>query len=302
MTKKRKIIIAATVAVALVLAVVLFLLCRNRADLPDSLNLTVAWNPHSTACDMARALSAGAEIDLYVQNIAGAHGSNGLNAVFAAPLGENMLSTSLSAFVTAEPMGFAESSRHEWTGWLMAFSPAVIVVAADSHITNIEYLRGYLRGHLFQTMDEIRAANSGFGTVSFIAAQLFAQDFPMEFEHVSFAGSSPAINAVLRGEVDFAVLTTVEAAAAVQNGQIRIIYELEFGEYYGIFVPLETPESRQNAIENMLRTAAESEEFTTFAYVRGLVPLTPERDSAKIDRLCALICQTLLDAGFLPAP
>jgi tripartite-type tricarboxylate transporter receptor subunit TctC len=301
MTKKRKIIIAATAA-ALALAVVLFLLCRSRADLPDSLTVTVAWNPHSTACDMARALSAGAEIDLYVENIAGAHGSNGLNAVFAAPVGENLLSTSLSAFVTAEPMGFGESSRHEWTGWLMAFSPAVVVVAADSNITGIEYLRGHLRGHLHQTMDEIRAANSGFGTVSFIAAQLFAQDFPVEFEHVSFAGSSPAINAVLRGEVHFAVLTAAEAENAVQNGQIRVVYELSFGEYYGIFMPLETPDSRLSAIENMLRTAAESEEFTAFAYARGLVPLTPARNPAKIDQLCTLICQTLRDTGFLPTP
>jgi len=326
MKNKKGILIMAAVVVV---SAALFLILLNRDDIPSHITATVAWNPHSTADDMMRALAPGMETQLTIQHIAGANGARGLNAVYeAARDGENILSTSLSAFVTAEAMGFAESPRQNWTGWLCAFAPAIIAVAADSPFATLADLAAALR----QSPGALRCANSGFGTISFTAAELFRTKTTLEFEHISHAGSSPAINALLNGNADFAILTSTEIAHPLRSGEIRAlaafidtiftIYSgtgeipipsiagfspaintiLPFGEFYGIFIPANTPQNRLNGIEAQIQSAAESEAFIAFTRERGLAPFPPNRtqNTTHIENFCHHICETLKNAGFLP--
>ncbi|MCL2227414.1 MAG: tripartite tricarboxylate transporter substrate-binding protein [Oscillospiraceae bacterium] len=323
MTVRKRLILILMIAVVVVVAAFIVFCNMRDATTPSHLAVTVAWNPHSTADDMVRALAAGME--LTVQNIPGANGARGLNAVYeAARDGENILSTSLSAFVTAEAMGFGESPRQNWTGWLCAFAPAIVVVAADSPFATMGDLTASLqRGGL-------TCANSGFGTISFTAAELFRTKTAFEFEHISHAGSSPAVNALLNGDVDFAILTSIEIAHALRSGEIRAlaafnesdfaIYSgtgeitipsaaglnldeiLPFGEFYGIFIPANTPQNHLDGIEAQIQAAVESESFVTFIRERGLAPFTPNRtrNTAYIENFCYRVCETLQNAGFLP--
>lgn len=338
MTKRN---IAICTAIVLVAAVALFFLNRggtetendplfdSGVELPEleQLAITVAWNPHSTADDMTHALIAGFSTQVTVRNVPGANGANGKNAVFDATRnGEELLATSLSAFATAEAMGFGESSRQEWSGWLCAFAPAIVVVAVESP---------------FQTMSDLAeeqrpliGANSGFGTVSFIAAEILRTEVLTELEHVSHAGSSPAINSLRNGEADFAVMLSVEAVNALRSGELRAIaaftemdfaipnadgeYEiiipslvnsfrvnsgdfLPLGEYFGLFIPSDTPQNRLNGIESTLQNSITLPTFTNFINERGMVAIIPNssQNAMQINRLGNLILQTLYATGFI---
>ncbi|MCL2698045.1 MAG: hypothetical protein FWE74_08185 [Oscillospiraceae bacterium] len=235
---KKKILIIIITAVLITAAAVLFFLRErlfSNVDIPSQITITVAWNPGSVADDIARVVSGDMDTQVILQNITGANGANGLNAVFNAPHdGTNLLSTSLSAFLSAEPMGFADSKPDDWTWWLVAFSPAVIVVAADSPYESINEL-----GNLVQADTS--------------------------------SGSSPAVNAVLRGEADFAELLRVEVIHLLNSGELRVLETLDFGEHYGLFVPAGVPADRLSGLENLIESAVASEAFAVFLNDNGLL-------------------------------
>jgi len=327
-TRRKRLVLVLIIAAVAVASAVLFFVLRSRRDVPSHLTVTVAWNLHSTADDLVRALAPGIDTQLTIQNIPGANGARGLNAVYAAHDGEHLLSTSLSAFVTAEAMGFGESPRQNWTGWLCAFAPAIVAVAADAPFATLDDLAAALR----QAPGALHAANSGFGTISFTAAELFRTKTALEFEHISHAGGSPAIHALLNGDADFAMLTSTEIAHALRRGEIRALAAfsesaftlwdgdreitipsvaglngnlgnlLPFGEFYGIFIPANAPQDRLNGIESQMQAAATSETFVTFLRERGLAPFTPNRtrNAGYIENFCNYVCKTLQNAGFLP--
>jgi tripartite-type tricarboxylate transporter receptor subunit TctC len=289
------------------------------ADTPRQLNVTVAWNPHSLADDMVRAMAPGMEVPITLLNMPGALGSAGANAVYrAAHDGSSVLSTSLSAFVTGEALGFAEQSHTEWEMWLCAFSPAWVVVPDGSPYADMYDLIADLRARPGQ----LRCADSGFGTVSFAAAELLSVNLLLEFEQLSYPGSNPAIAALLEGEAQFGVLLSAEAFRRIQPGELRVLATfgeagdvpgvrglgdrldavLPFGEYYGLFIPAGVPDRMLNGLDAVVGSAAETEGFGTFLRERGLERVNTRRDRGMeiTGRYASVICWILFDAGYLP--
>lgn len=129
---KKKRIIAIIIAVVLMTTAGVVYILRDdffggffkvSADVPEQITIIVPWNPGSIADDMVRAMNFG-ETQIVLQNITGAYGANGLNAVYNAPHdGTTLLVTGLTEFMEAERMGFAESSSDDWVRWLVIFSP-----------------------------------------------------------------------------------------------------------------------------------------------------------------------------------
>jgi len=288
--KAKVIIITAVLLSAAVAACFLFGLFDFRkffADIPGQLTITVAWNPGSMADDIARVMAGNTDTQTAMQNIPGAQGANGLNSVFSTGAdGANLLSTSLSAFVTSEAMGFAESSPGDWTAWLVAFSPAVLVVAADSPYNSVDELAGLI------------CANSGFGTVSFAAAEQLSGDYG----HISFQGVNAAVNALYDGEADFAVLLKTEVAGRLNSGELRVLETMDFGEYYGLFVPASVRKSRLNGLDILIESAVTSEAFAAFINENGLsaADYNRKQSSAVISEYGVLLRNLLFEAGFLP--
>ncbi|MCL2638015.1 MAG: tripartite tricarboxylate transporter substrate-binding protein [Oscillospiraceae bacterium] len=289
MKKKTKtMIITAVVLISTAAVYFVFNFEKYFNNIPEQITITVAWNPGSTANDIVRVMSGNIKTQTVLQNIPGANGANGLNAVFNAEHdGTNLLSTSLSAFVTSEAMGFAQSSPSDWTAWLVAFSPAVLVVAADSPYIAVNELAG------------LTCADSGFGTVSFAAARLLSG----EYEHISFSGVNAAVNALFDGEADFAVLLKTEISARLDSGELRILETMDFGEYYGLFVPADVQKSRLKSLDRLLENAVASEAFAAFIDENGLQKMDYDRgQSVKIiNEYGHLLRDVLNKAGFLPA-
>ena len=285
---KALIIIAAVLLSAAVAAYFVFDLKMFFADIPKQLTITVAWNPGSMADDITRVMAGNTDTQTAMQNIPGAHGANGLNTVFnTGTNGANLLSTSLSAFVTSEAMGFAESSPSDWTAWLVAFSPAVLVVAADSQYNAVNELAG------------LTCANSGFGTVSFAAAELLSG----EYGHISFSGVNAAVNALFDSEADFAVLLKTEVAGRLNSGELRVLETMDFGEYYGLFAPASVRKSRLNGLDLLIESAVTSDAFMTFINENGLSVADYSRKSGDkvISEYGSLLRGIFYEAGFLPA-
>jgi len=324
------------IVIVLVIAASTFFLIRSGIfnSQPEQISITVAWNPGSTADDIVREMSRATDTQISIQNITGANGANGANAVFSSERsGTSLLSTSLSALVTSEAMGFAESSQNDWASWLCAFSPAIVVVADDSPFYSMNDLIAAIR----LDPGRIRCANSGFGTISFTAAELLSTRVILEFDHISLSGSSQVIEALQsseqqEAEADFAVLLSIEATEHLRTGQIRAIGAftgsehffqygnpvvtvpsisgidnrldnvLPFGEYFGLFIPTDTPQSRLHGLDNMIKAVTESQTFSHFLSNNGLMAITPNRNesSQATEHFSSIINWTLYDVGYLP--
>ena len=332
--KNRLILIISTTAI--VVAAAVFFIFRSGVfeSAPDHITFTVAWNPGSTADDIVREISRTTEAQVTIQNITGANGANGANTAFQSGRnGDMLLSTSLSALVTAEAMGFSENSHNDWTAWLCAFSPAVVVVASDSPYHSMDDLIAAIR----QNPGRIRCANSGFGTISFTAAELLSTRVVLEFDYISYSGSNQAVEALESSEsqeteADFAVLLSIEATEYIRTGQVRAIgaftevefymqsgdslisipairgvdsrldASLPFGEYFGLFIPSDTPQSKLHGLDSFIRDAVGTEWFYDFTRNAGFEVLTPDRSkSAEItEHFSSIINWTLYDVGYLP--
>ena len=326
------------IAALVVVAAVVFILIYSGVFItaPKQIAVTIAWNPGSTADDIVRTISRATSTQVSLLNITGANGADGANAVFSSERdGTTLLSTHLSAFVTSEAMGFAESSPDDWAAWLCAFSPAVVVVANDSPYHSMDDLIAAMR----EKPGGLQCANSGFGTVSFTAAELLSTRIILEFDHISLSGSNQAVEALqnssdTENEADFAVLLSVDIAEHLRTGQLRAIgvfsnemyvlhnddtaitvppisgigidnrldSMLPFGEYFGLFIPADTPHSKLRSLDSLMTKAVGSEVFDEFSKKAGLVTITPDRakSAATIERYSSIICWTLYDVRYLP--
>jgi len=334
--RRRNRLILIIISAVLVVATAVFFIFRSEVfkSTPDYISVTVAWNPGSITDDMVRAMSAATDTRITLQNITGENGATGANTVFQSERnGTSLLSTSLSALVTSEAMGFTENSFNDWTAWLCVFSPAVVVVSNDSLYYSMDDLITAIR----HNPGMVRCANSGFGTISFTAAELLSSRLVLEFDHVSFSGSSQAAQSLQgdemhEAEADFAILLSIEAADYLRSGQLRAIgafTETEFtfqngdstiniypligmdgrlddvlpvGEYFGLFIPGDTPQSRLIMLDTMIMTTADSKILDDFSRDKGLVKLIPDRSKSAetIKSFSSIICWTLYDVGYLP--
>lgn len=237
--KKRRRNLPLTAAVVLAAVVVTIIVAVfvwrgvDRIGTPEQITIIVAWNPGSIADDIVKTMEFG-ETQIVLQNVPGANGADGLNDVYRSPHnGEYLLSTSHSAFESAWEMGFAESDKDEWVQMMVAFSPTVIVVKSDSPYNEVSELS-----------DLIKADVS--------------------------SGSNPAVNALLSGEADYAELLSVEVAARVNAGELRIIETLETGEQYGLFFVTDVSAKQSDTLKTLIESATSGAEFTMFLEEKGL--------------------------------
>jgi tripartite-type tricarboxylate transporter receptor subunit TctC len=173
---------------------------------------------------MARAvadvLQAQSKQPVVVENKAGASGNIGADAVAkAAPDGTTVLFGIDSTF-TVNP--------HIYKG--MPFKPAdlrpVMVIASSG------LLVGTNPGKGFKTLADLVAAgkgpgvtfsSAGSGSPGHLAAEMFTEATGMKITHVPYKGNTPAVTAVLAGEVDGGVLATPGMLPFVKAGKITAL-------------------------------------------------------------------------------
>ena len=180
----------------------------------------------------------------------------------------------------------------------VAVSPLILYVRADL-ATNVRQLIDDAR----KSPRGLSFANSGVGSSPNLAAALFARELGLQVTHVSYRGTSAAINDLLGGQVD-AYFDTLQAMTHVKAGRIRAlavaaperleqapdlptldelgVRDVYASSWWGIFVPSGTPKEGVQALQARLRTVIDEPIVQQRAREMGAIAVY--RDQADFQR------------------
>lgn len=168
----------------------------------------------------ARHLSALMEKELGVNivcnNLPGAMGGTGAMKVWNAPHDGY---TILGASETSMFFGVNDvaPTAEQWEFFIAAGSPGVLAVHSDSPYKTVQDLVQAAKNN----PNNIKVSNSGQGKLWHIKAMQFEKGCAVEFQHVPYNGSVPAITALLSKEVDAVSCSAEEIVEYVRGGMIR---------------------------------------------------------------------------------
>jgi tripartite-type tricarboxylate transporter receptor subunit TctC len=155
-----------------------------------------------------------------VENKPGAAGNIGTDQVAKAPADGHTILFGIDTIFTVNP--------HIYKG--MPFKPAdfkPVMVMASSGL-----LVGAHPGTGFKTLNDLVAAgktkgvsfsSAGSGSPGHLAAEMFTEATGMKITHVPYKGNTPAVTAVLAGEVNAGVLATPGMLPHVKAGKINAL-------------------------------------------------------------------------------
>lgn len=137
---------------------------------------------------------------------------------------------------------------------------------------------------------ELKIASSGIGASPHIAAELWADMEGIEFIHIPYKGTAPAMTDVIAGRVD-AIFDGISGMAQVESGNAKVVAvageerhpeaadiptfkelgkDFVFGSYFGFFVPAGTPQDVQDKLYATIAEIAARPEIDEALKARGL--------------------------------
>lgn len=173
----------------------------------------------------------------------------------------------------------------------MLESPTIMVTGANSRFKTIDDLVTYARDN----PGKVNMGSAGIGTGSHLAGELFQTAAGVEFTHVPYKGSGPALTDLRGGQIDVLFDYMVSSSPFFQAGTIRALAvtgpnplkalpgtptmkEAGFPEatttsWAGIFVPSGTPAEAVDKLAKAMAQALESEEVRKYADEFGSSPM-----------------------------
>ena len=167
-------------------------------------------------------------------------------------------------------------------------------------------------------------SSSGAGSTNHLASELLKGRYKLDIVHVPFKGSSPALVALMSGEVDFGTMAVPGAIPIVQAGRVRPIAVLsrervpalpsvptavESGVedfvvsiWYGILAPAATPRPIVDRLNAEIRKALASPDMKGRLAKSGVDPVasTPEQFASHIRSEAVRYARIIKDAGIKP--
>lgn len=101
----------------------------------------------------------------------------------------------------------------------IGFIPTVLMVADSLPVKTLAEFVDYAKAH----PDKLNYGSSGTGGSTHLAAALLAQTLGLRMTHVPYRGNGPAGQALMAGEIQMLVDTTVLAAQSVRTGRVRAL-------------------------------------------------------------------------------
>ena len=145
---------------------------------------------------------------------------------------------------------------------------------------------------LKQNPGKYNFGSGGYGTSTHIAGEMFIRAAGVKAEHIPFQGVSPAMNALLGGQVQFYFGGTTTAVQYLQTGRLKAlaitgdtvsrlvptvptfisrgVNGVEADSYWGIYAPAKTPDDIVATLNKMFVTALRDPEVTQRASELGL--------------------------------
>jgi tripartite-type tricarboxylate transporter receptor subunit TctC len=242
---------------------------------------------------------------MIIENVGGAGGTIGSARVAAAAAdGYTLLAGSMGSHVAAPvltPNLKYDSERDFIPIGFTAHAPAVIVARKDFPAKDLPEFVAYLKNH----GDGVKQAHGGIGSSSHMACLLFTSAAAVQPSLVAYRGTSPALNDLIGGHVDFFCEQAVSVAPQIAAGTIKaygvsaaerlaplpnVPTAKEAGVNYqmsiwaGIFAPKGTPRDIIDKLAAALDQALDDPGVQTrLADLGGSLPTKDERTPAKFD-------------------
>jgi tripartite-type tricarboxylate transporter receptor subunit TctC len=170
---------------------------------------------------VAQQLAERWKAQVVVDNKPGSGGQIGAAEVAkAAPDGHTLLAITMSHAVNATlfkgraPFDFGRDLRPVA---LLAGSPMLVVVPANSPITNLRDLQVVARAR------PLNAGSSGNGTPPHLVLSLFNEISRTQIQHVPYKGGAPSMVDLIGGQIDVIFSNFPESVAHVKAGKLRAL-------------------------------------------------------------------------------
>lgn len=200
---------------------------------------------------------------------------------------------------------------------LVAAIQNIVIVHNSVPAKNVKELIALAR----RNPGKLNFSSSGAGSTNHLATELLKVRFKLDMVHVPFKGSSPALVALMSGEVDMGTMAVPGAIPIVRAGKVRALAVLserrepalpdvptmkESGVddfvvpiWYGILVPAGTPREIVNRLNSEIHKALASPDLKQRLANAGVEPMvsTPEHFAGFIKSEMVRYAKVIKDAG-----
>lgn len=184
---------------------------------------------------------------------------------------------------------------------MMATSPALLVVNPKVPARNLDELIALAKSK----PGVLNYASGGVGAATHLAGELFKLAAGIDVKHIPYKGTSPALAAVLSGEVDMGFLGISSARQYVETGALRAIaltghernpgmpdlptfaeskLNVDANSYWGIYAPAGVPKPVIDQLNRAFAQALHKPENQKRLAELGYIPIanSPEQHTAQL--------------------
>ena len=147
----------------------------------------------------------------------GVAGSNGMSFALRRPADGYTLVGISESVVTAGVMGGWDKRMNVWYPFIVGGSPDLVSVTASSPYKTLKDLIDAAKAK----PDTIKAAASGAGSIHHLNLLALMKGTGAKFKFIPYAGSAPAQNAAMTGEVTVIVTSIAEQKQLILAGKLR---------------------------------------------------------------------------------
>jgi len=191
------------------------------------LRLVVGFPPGGPADLFGRALAQGMSAHLgqpvIVDNRPGAGGVTGVDAVAKAAPDGYMLAMNSSSAMAISPFSLSsmpfDPRRDLALISLVVRVPEVIVTHASLPAATLAELIVYARAN----PGKVNYGSAGSGSITHLAGELLKAEAQIDIVHVPYKGAAPAVNDLLGGQVQMAILDIPVVLAHIRAGKLRAL-------------------------------------------------------------------------------
>jgi tripartite-type tricarboxylate transporter receptor subunit TctC len=184
---------------------------------------TAGSTPDSLARIVAEALQERLRQSFVVENRPGASGNTGTAAVAKAAPDGHTLGVSIVGPLVINALLFAsmpyDTAKHIAPITILAAQPSVLVANPDVAAPDVAGLLAMLK----REPDKVTYGSIGRGSLSHLAMASLAMNAQVSLVHLPFPGSPAAVTALLRGDVQMAVLPAGSVAELGTAGKLRML-------------------------------------------------------------------------------
>lgn len=228
-----------------------------------------------------------------VENRTGASGLIGAQAVAnSAPDGYTLL----LAATTVEGLARFDPTRDAVPITRLAHTAVVVATRADGPLDSVAAFVRAAR----EAPGKISFGSTGVGSINHLAGEWLGADAGVKLLHVPYRGGSPAVNALLGGEIQATFLSASSVRSLIDAGKLRAIgvaskermsiapswptlaengFNIQASVWFGLFAPPKTSPEIINRLDNLLKTIVASADVQKRFNDLGLDATTLSQDA-----------------------